>query len=282
VVLGILQASTYGWFASRENWTIGGTVVIAKGGVSPVWIFVAIGAAVLAWFFLHLRAREHKAKVPLIALRMFRNRTANLGMGTQLIQWLSLQGSFFVISVFLQEERGYNAIKTGLVLSPATVGILIASALAGRFAKRHTQQWLIQVGFAVTALGMAVLVALAWATSGNIKFVPGLFLVGLGVGAMLTSSVNVVQSAFPERDQGDISGLSRSVSNLGSSLGVALAGSIVASTLVPGDKVYGLSIVIMLVITLIGLVIALRLPHQQTPRQTTVPAEPAPETEHAE
>ena len=281
VVLGILQSSKYGWFVSREDFTIGGTVVIPKGGVSPVWLFVAVGAVILAWFFWHLRSREHKGKVVLIPLRMFRNRTANLGMGTQLIQWLTMQGSFFVISVFLQEEHGYSAIKTGLVLTPATAGILIASALAERFAKRHTQRWLIQVGFAVTAFGMVVLLALAWATSGNLKFVPGLFFVGLGVGAMLTSSVNVVQSAFPERDQGDISGLSRSVSNLGSSLGVALAGSIVASTLLPDNTVYGLSIVMMLVITLVGLVLALRLPRQQT----TAPAEAAaaaPETEHAE
>jgi MFS family permease len=279
VVLGILQSSTYGWLASREDFTIGGTVVIPKGGVSPVWLFVAIGVVILAWFVLHLRGREHKGKVALIPLRMFRNLTANLGMGTQLIQWLTMQGSFFVISVFLQQEHGYSAIKTGLVLTPATAGILIASALAERFARRHTQRWLIQVGFAVTAAGMAIMLALAAVTSIDLKIVPGLFLVGLGVGAMLTSSVNVVQSAFPEDDQGDISGLSRSVSNLGSSLGTALAGSIVASALLPGNKVYGLSILVMLVFTLIGLVIALRLPHQQT----TAPAEPAvPEPEHAE
>jgi MFS family permease len=282
VVLGILQSSTYGWFASREDFTIGGTVVIPKGGVSPVWAFVAIGVAVLAWFFLHLRAREQRGRVPLVALRMFRNRTANLGLGTQLIQWLTMQGSFFVISVFLQEARGYSAIKTGLVLIPATAGILVASALAERFAKRHTQRWLIQVGFAVTAFGMGLMLALAWATSGDIKFVPGLLFVGLGVGAMLTSSVNVVQSAFPEQDQGDISGVSRSVSNLGSSLGTALAGSIVASAVLPGNKVYGLSILVMLVITVIGLVIALQLPRQQTPQVSAAPPAMTPQTEHAE
>jgi MFS family permease len=279
VVLGILQSSTYGWFASREDFTIGGTVVIAKGGVSPVWLFVAVGAVTLAWFFLHLRSRERKGKVVLVPLRMFRDRTANLGMGTQLIQWLTMQGSFFVISVFLQQEHGYSAIKTGLVLTPATVGILIASALAERFARRHTQRWLIQVGFAITAAGMVLMLAIGSATNGSINFVPGLLLIGLGVGAMLTSSVNVVQSAFPERDQGDISGLSRSVSNLGSSLGTALAGSIVASALLPDNKVYALSILVMLVITVIGLIMALRLPHQQTmaPPQAAVP-----EPEHAE
>jgi MFS family permease len=271
VVLGILQSSTYGWFASREDFTVGGTVVIPKGGVSPVWLFVAVGAAILAWFLLHLRSRERKGKVVLITLRMFRDRTANLGMGTQLIQWLTMQGTFFVISVLLQEERGFSAIKTGLTLTPATAGLLLASALAERFAKRHTQRWIIQVGFAVTAVGMALLVLLR-KDSPIILSVPGLLLIGIGVGAMLTSSVNVVQSAFPERDQGDISGLSRSVSNLGSSLGVALAGSIIASTAVPGDKVYELSIVLMLVITVVGLVLALLLP---PPQRTAAPA-PAP------
>ena len=51
----------------------------------------------------------------------------------------------------------------------------------------------------------------------------------LGLGGMLTPPVNVVQSSFPEELQGEISGLSRSVSNLGSSLGAAIAGTILVS-----------------------------------------------------
>ena len=262
VVLGILQSSTYGWFASRENFTIGGTVVIPKGGVSPVWPTVAIGVVFLGWFFLHLRSREKAHKEPLLHLRLFRSRTANLGLSTQVIQWLTMQGMFFVLSVFLQKSRGYSAIETGLTLTPATAGILISSALAGRFARRHSQPWLIRVGFGVTAVGMALMLALVRKDSGFIASVPGLLLMGLGVGAMLTSSVNVVQSAFPEHDQGDISGLSRSVSNLGSSLGTALAGSIIAAEALPGDKPFALSVVVMLVITVIGLVIALLLPQR--------------------
>ena len=68
---------------------------------------------------------------------LFRNKIANLGLGTQVIQWLILQGSFFVVSVYLQEVYGYDAIKTGLILTPATIGILVASAGAERFARRH-------------------------------------------------------------------------------------------------------------------------------------------------
>jgi MFS family permease len=272
VVLGILQSSTYGWFASREDFTVGGTVVIPKGGVSPVWLFVAVGVIFLGWFFLHLRSRERHHREPLLPLRMFGNRTANLGMGTQLIQWLTMQGTFFVVSLFLQKVRGYSAIETGLALTPATVGILLASARAERFARRRTQTWLIRVGFTVTAVGMALLLALVRQDSSILLSVPGLLLMGIGVGAMLTSSVNVVQSAFPESDQGDISGLSRSVSNLGSSLGTSLAGSVLAAAAFPGNKPFALSVLLMLVITLVGLGIAMLLPNRQTVASPEMPA----------
>ena len=237
VVFGLLQSRTYGFLVSRTDFTIGNTVVIPKGSISPVWIYVAIGALFLLWFFLHIRSGEKKGRDVLLPLRMFRNKVANLGLGTQTIQWLILQGSFFVVSVYLQEVNGYDAIKTGLVLTPGTIGILVASAAADRFARRHPQRWLIIAGFLITAVGMVLLLlVLVRAKEGVWRWIPGLFLFGVGVGTMLTSSVNVVQSSFPEADQGDISGLSRSVSNLGSSLGTALVGSVIAAVKLPREK----------------------------------------------
>ena len=99
---------------------------------------------------------------------------------------------------------------------------------------------------------------------------PGLLLFGAGVGVMLTSSVNVVQSSFPDADQGDISGLSRSVSNLGSSLGTALVGSIMVAVKLPGGKPFAAALATMLVITLIGLVLAVLIPRERA--EATEPA----------
>ena len=88
-------------------------------------------------------------------------------------------------------------------------------------------------------------------------FAPGLLLIGLGIGGMLTPSVNVVQSSFPGDQQGEISGLSRSVSNLGSSLGAAIAGTILVAgiTTTPG-RAYGLAMVTLAAVGVIGLVAA--------------------------
>jgi MFS family permease len=269
IVLGLLQSRTYGFGKSRQNLTINGTVVISKGSLSPVWILVAIGALILLWFFLHTRAREHKHRDVLLPLRLFRSKVSNLGLGTQLSQWLILQGSFFAVSVYLQEVDGYNAIKTGLLLTPATIGILATSAGADRFARHRAQRSLIMGGFAITVVGMILLLALVRAHSAIFTWIPGLLLFGAGVGIMLTSSVNVVQSAFPDTEQGDISGLSRSVSNIGSSLGTALVGSILVAVKMPAGKPFAVALALMLVVALVGLALAVFMPRQ--PRGTATP-----------
>ena len=100
----------------------------------------------------------------------------------------------------------------------------------------------------------------AWA------FAPGLLLIGLGLGAMLTPSVNLVQSSFPDAQQGEISGLSRSVSNLGSSLGTAVAGTILVAgiTATPG-RAYALAMTVLAVVGLVGFIMALLLPRSSSP-----------------
>ena len=246
VVYGILQTNEDGW------------------GSAKVWILVASGALVLAVFFLWVQNRERHGRTPLVSPSLFKNATSNLGLATQTVQWLVLQGTFFVISVFLQQVRGYSAIETGLMLVPATIGILLSSAMAQRMASRHPQRLLIRVGFTLTIVGIALLLALSRTDSAVWTFWPGLFLMGFGVGAMLTASVNVVQSAWPEHVQGDISGVSRSVSNLGSSLGVAIAGSVIVAASAGGNPPFLTAIVVVGAFALVGWVAALLLP--RTPR----------------
>jgi MFS family permease len=249
LVLGILQADS--------------DVALMAG-------LVVAGAAFLAWFFLYTRTRERAGKEPLLSLSLFRNRTSNLALLTQNLQWLLLMGVSFVVAVFLQTVRGYNAIETGVVFTAATVGVLLSSLAAERLATRRPQRTLIMAGFVISAAGIAVLLALVGASSRAVAFAPGLFLIGIGLGVMLTPSVNVVQSSFSEQQQGEISGLSRSVSNLGSSFGTAIAGTILVSDLASGNNTYVLAMIVLGVLALVGLAAASRLP-----RETGQPGDPA-------
>ena len=233
-------------------------IMVTKQSWPAAGVLMAGGAVVLAWFFAHIRAWERADREPLLSTRLFKDRVANLGLVTQNVQWLVLMGTSFVVSAYLQVVRGYNAVETGLIFTAATFGILVSSLAAERFARRRAQRTLIVAGFVVTIGGIGVLLALVRGSPSAWAFSPGLLLIGLGVGAMLTPSVNVVQSSFPDELQGEISGLSRSISNLGSSLGTAIAGTILVSGLTAAA--YGWAMVVLGAIALVGLTAAFRLP----------------------
>jgi MFS family permease len=241
-------------------------ILFADSNALLMGVFMAIGAGFLIGFFLFIRSRERARKEPLLSTGLFRNRISNLGLVTQNIQWLLLMGVSFVVAVYLQTVRGYNAIETGVIFTAATIGVLLTSFGAERFAKRRTHKTLISAGFVTTVAGIAILIGLVRASDSVLAFVPGLFLIGSGLGIMLTPSVNVVQSSFAEELQGEISGLSRAVSNLGSSLGTAIAGTILVSGLATGSRSYTLAMVSLAVLGLIGLGAALLLPTKLEPQ----------------
>jgi MFS family permease len=258
----------------KRPFDVGGAILSAAGLVlvvmgvmaadNNVWLMLALVAAgvlVLAWFFAWLRARERAGREALLSTSLFRKRVSNLGMLTQNMQWLMLMGTSFVVAAYLQVVRHYDAIQTGVIFTAATLGILVSSLGAERFAKRRAQRTLIMAGFAIAVVGIAVLLPMVHGHPSAWAFAPGLFVIGFGVGAMLTPSVNVVQSSFPESEQGEISGLSRSVSNLGSSLGTAIAGTVLVAgiTSTPGRS-YALAMVVLGVVGIIGFVTAAFLP----------------------
>lgn len=235
-------------------------ILAADDSVPLMVTLIVVGVAILIAFFWWVRRRENAGKEALLSVSLFRNRLSNIALITQNVQWVLLMGTSFTVSAYLQVVRGHSAIATGVLFTAATVGLLLTSLIAGRLATRFSQRALILTGFVLCVPGIALLIWLVAATSTDWAFIPGLFLIGAGLGLMLTPSVNVVQSAFPESAQGEISGLSRSVSNLGSTLGTAIAGTILVANVAAGSAAYGTAMAVLGVLGLGGLVAALLLP----------------------
>jgi MFS family permease len=242
-------------------------ILQADNDLSIMAVLIIVGALLLVLFFRHTRALERRNEEPLLSTSLFHNRASNLGLVTQNVQWLILIGTAFVVSAYLQVVRGFNAIQTGVIFTAATAGILVSSLAAERLAKRHTQRRLILAGFLTTLCGIVLLLAMVYGSPSGWAFAPGLLFIGLGVGVMLTPSVNLVQSSFPDERQGEISGLSRSVSNLGSSLGTAVAGTILVAGLV--ERSYALAMITLAMVGMIGLVATVLLPDEPVPQGST-------------
>jgi MFS family permease len=255
-----------------------GGIMAADQNLALMVVLIVAGALVLAGFFAWIRRRERAGKEALLSTGLFRNRTSNLALVTQNVQWAVLLGTSFVVSAYLQVVRHYDAIQTGVIFTAATVGILLSSLAAGRLARRFRQRTLILAGFVITIAGILVLLAMVKGHPGAWYFAPGLFLIGTGLGVMLTPSVNIVQSAFPENLQGEISGLSRSVSNLGSSFGTAIAGTILVAGLADPSRSYGIAMIVLALLGLIGLGATILLPAAEAAPETGVPAPAAERT----
>ncbi|MCK9894012.1 MFS transporter [Frankia sp. AgB32] len=236
-------------------------VLAASHSLTLTVALLVAGVLVLAWFLHRARVEEAAGREPLLSISLFHSRVANLGMITQNLQWLVLMGTSFTVAAYLQVVRGYDAIETGLIFTSATVGMLATSLAAARFARRHPPRTLIMTGFGLTAAGTVILIALGGTFSNPWASAPGLLTSGIGIGMMLTPSVTVVQSAFPEQRQGEISGLSRSVSNLGSSLGTAIAGTILVAGLT--THAYAAALVTLVVLAVAGLACAALLPRPE-------------------
>src|ERR1700761_4128628 len=124
-----------------------------------------------------MRAKERAGREALLATSLFRNRTSNLGLITQNLQWLLLTGVSFVVSAYLQVVRGYDAIQTGVIFTATTAGLLVSSLAAERLAKRRPQRTLIIGGFVVTTAGVGTLLAMVTVSKSPWAFVPGLLLI---------------------------------------------------------------------------------------------------------
>ena len=237
-------------------------------------ILLVVGALVLGWFFWSVRAKERAGQEPLLSTALFRNRTSNLGLVTQNTQWLLLLGVICGRGLppggaWLRRHpdrrdlhRGHRR-AAGVVSGRRAPGQVAGAAdpHPGRLHHHHRRhRGPAHPGQRVPQrLGVCARTA-PHRTGGRHHADP---------------SVNVVQSSFPDALQGEISGLSRSVSNLCSCLGTAIGGTILVAgiTSTPG-RAYGLALATLAAIGLIGLVASALLPADLTP--ATPP--PAPET----
>ena len=232
VVLGALLAGTYGFFVARQPFAIAGLTLIPEGGISPTLILFAIGIGLLIGFGAWVWHLERRGEEPLVHRHVLRNRVSVPGLIAQNAQWFLSSGITFVTAVFLQLVFDFSAIETGLMMLPVIIGLVFFSRRSAQVSRKYPPRRIMLAGFLLVEAGVAALLLLVDPTGPPWRFIPGLFLIGSGLGLVGPASVNVVQSAFGDEDQAEISGVSRSVSNLGSSLGVAVAGAVLVSALV--------------------------------------------------
>jgi MFS family permease len=223
-VFGVLRSSVWGWVMPKPD----GPAIL---GLSPTIVLIFSGLLVL-WLFI---GWEHhvvkRGAQPLVTLPMFENRQFTGGLVMFFFQFLVQAGLFFVIPLYLSVALGLSAIDTGLKIMPLSLTLLIAAAGIPRFFANISPRLVVQAGLLAMIGGIVSLFAsMDVNATAAIVTVP-LLLAGFGIGALASQLGSVTVSAVPDDQSQEVGGLQNTATNLGASLGTALAGSLLIAIL---------------------------------------------------
>jgi MFS family permease len=223
-VFGVLRSAEWGWITPKPDGP-------SWANLSPsIWLILA-GLFVI-WVFFRWQARlESQGREPLIRPEMLRNRQLSGGLLMFFFQFLIQAGMFFVVPLFLSVCLGLSALDTGVRLLPLSLTLLIAALGIPRVFPNVSPRLVVRVGLFALLMGALVLLGGLDADAGpEIVFVP-MLLIGLGIGALASQLGAVTVSAVPDEQSPEVGGIQNTMTNLGASLGTALAGSLLFATL---------------------------------------------------
>jgi len=224
IVYGVLQASEWGWIANSNS-------PITPFGLALTPFVVGAGFLVLGGFTRWTERRVRLGLDPLIHMKLFEIRPLTAGLQMFFAQNLILMGVFFSIPLYLQMVQGLDALDTGLRMLPVSVTMFIMSFLGARMSATRTPRWIVKVGLWVLLVAVVVLIGTIEPVLGGIGFATSMALLGVGMGLLASQLGNVVQSAVGPKDRSETGGLQYTAQQLGSSIGTALIGAVVISSL---------------------------------------------------
>ena len=203
----LIEGNNYGWGSAR---------ILAS---------LAVAAVALVTFVV----LEHRQRVPMLDLSLFKNSTFAGANVTMLLVALAMFGVFFFNSLYLGQVLGYSPIQTGAAFLPLTVLIVFVAPLAGRFSDKIGSRWLMGSGLVLLS-GSLLSFSTLGVDSSFWDIVPGLVLGGFGMSLAMTPTTAAAMGSVPVDKAGVGSAVLNSMRQVGGSLGIALMGAIVAAS----------------------------------------------------
>ena len=219
IVFAVLRSSEWGWIQPKVDgpeWA----------GLSPTFWLILAGLFVL-WLFSRWQVRRvDHGQEPLVRPGFLRNKQLSGGLVMFFFQYLAQAGLFFVVPLYLSVCLGLSALATGARLLPLSITLLAAAIGVPRLFAKASPRLVVRSGLLSLLVGTVVLlVGLAPDSGAGIVFVP-MLLIGLGIGALASQLGAITVSAVPDEDSPEVGGVQNTATNLGASMGTALAGSI--------------------------------------------------------
>ncbi|WBB55399.1 MFS transporter [Verrucosispora sp. WMMD573] len=208
-----------------------GLIVVLHEGAEQGWtapatlLSLLVGVAATVGFVVW----ESRQTAPLLDVRLFRERGLASGSISLLTVFGVLAGIFVVLFPYFQAVLGWSGLRSTLALMPMALLMMLASALAPRLAARIGSRATMAFGIFLAGAGLALLATLVSVEGGYRSVLPGMLIMGLGMGLSMTPSTEAITTALPRERQGVASALNDVTREFGTALGVALLGAVLSA-----------------------------------------------------
>jgi EmrB/QacA subfamily drug resistance transporter len=206
LIYTIIEAPPHGWSSAR---TLG-------------------GFALAIALFAMLIVRERTAAEPMLDLSLFRNLRFSAASGSVTVAFFSLAGFIFLITQYFQFIKGYSPLAAGVRTLPVAISVAVASVLGTKLAVRFGTKLVVAVGLVLLTV-FFLWVSASTVTTTYLTIAITMVICGTGMGLTSTPATEAIMGVVPNEKAGVGSAVNDATRLLGSTLGVAVIGSVYAS-----------------------------------------------------
>ncbi|GAA3617437.1 DHA2 family efflux MFS transporter permease subunit [Marihabitans asiaticum] len=231
LVFGLIEGSDLGWWKPQRAFTVAGVTWPADAPVSPVPVSIALGLAFIGLFLLWERHRARVARSAILDLELFRHGTFSWGNLTAMTVAVGEFALVFVLPLFLVNALGLTVMQAGWVLAAMAIGAFVAGAQARHLAARMGPPGVVVLGLALEVIGVAATAFVVRPDASPLLIAAAMVVYGVGLGLASAQLTSTVLADVPPEESGSGSATQSTVRQVGSALGSALAGSVLAAGL---------------------------------------------------
>ncbi len=203
---GLIEAPSHGWLST------------------PILGAYAIAAVVIGVFVAWERRSDH----PMLDVRVFENPRFSAASSAITLVFFSMFGSFFLITQYLQNVRGYSPLEAGLRIAPIAAVLFVAAPASSTLVRWFGSKLVVAGGLAIAALGLFLFAGLT-VSSAYVSVLAALLVLGLGMSLTMAPATESIMGSLPRAKAGVGSAVNDTTRQVGGALGVAVLGSVVSS-----------------------------------------------------
>jgi EmrB/QacA subfamily drug resistance transporter len=230
LVFALIEGARYGWWTPTREFSIGAWNWPLES-LSPVAPALTIAVVGIGLFVAIERRRSRSGKPVLFKLDLFRLASFRNGNITAAILSLGELGLIFILPLFLQAVLGYTALRTGVLFAALAAGAFVGGPSAAALAHRYGPRRVVTTGMGIEAVSVFAISLVIAPDVAGWTLAPILFVYGIGVGLATAQLTSVILGEVPPEDSGQASGMQSTFRQVGSALGIALIGTLLAVNL---------------------------------------------------